>query len=61
MGPFGRGGGRGTGRPAGGRGLGGSSRCTCPKCGYSEPHKRGIPCSDRRCPKCGTPMVGERC
>jgi rubrerythrin len=57
----GTGAGRGAGRPAGGRGLGGSAQCSCPKCGYSEPHTRGIPCSDKQCPKCGTRMVGARC
>lgn len=53
--------GRGAGRPAGGRGLGGSAQCTCPQCGYSEPHARGVPCAQKSCPKCGTRMVGARC
>jgi hypothetical protein len=57
----GRGLGRGAGRPAGGRGYGGSTTCRCPECGYSEPHTRGVPCYNAKCPKCGTRMVGERC
>jgi len=43
----------------GGRGLGPSGDCVCPKCGYREPHPRGQPCFDMRCPKCGTPMIRE--
>jgi len=40
----------------------GSKKCACPKCGKVVPHsKRGIPCSDVKCPDCGTPMKGERC
>lgn len=39
----------------------GSSVCKCPRCGHSEPHRRGIPCFDLKCPKCGTPMRGENC
>ncbi|MFW6114099.1 MAG: hypothetical protein ACOC78_04160 [Actinomycetota bacterium] len=57
----GSGSGRGAGRPAGGRGLGGSRICTCPSCGYSEPHTRGVPCFSKPCPKCGTRMTGARC
>ncbi len=45
----------------GGRGLGGSSVCRCPKCGYSMPHTKGVPCSAIQCPKCSTPMRGENC
>lgn len=69
-GPLGQGpvaGGRGLGRniPVGrgrrGMGLGGSEVCECPKCGHKEPHKRGIPCIQVKCPKCGTPLRGEIC
>ncbi|MBC7231514.1 MAG: hypothetical protein H5T74_14130 [Actinobacteria bacterium] len=56
---FGRG--RGGGRPAGGRGLGGTKVCRCPRCGYTEPHTRGIPCFTRSCPKCGARMAGANC
>ena len=73
-GPFGNGPvGRGLGRRGAGRGvnrgnaatgpkhLGGSAECVCPKCGHTIPHTRGIPCTQIKCPKCGTPMRGERC
>ena len=30
----------------------GSEKCICPKCGYQEPHHRGVPCRDRVCPVC---------
>lgn len=45
------------------RGLGsaGSSECICPKCGYKGSHKRGMPCNQIPCPKCGTNMKGENC
>lgn len=40
----------------------GSKKCVCPKCGKVVPHsRRGIPCSDVKCPDCGIPMKGERC
>jgi predicted amidophosphoribosyltransferase len=40
----------------------GSSKCICPKCGEEVPHaKRGVPCSQVNCPKCGTPMTGRKC
>ncbi len=69
MGP---GGGRGRGMGAGsGRGQGGAGRgrmggpaaggpegsCVCSRCGHAEPHQRGVPCSEIRCPKCGAPMT----
>lgn len=44
-----------------GRRQGGSGECTCPKCGYKEPHTRGVPCTQKMCPKCGTPMKGIFC
>ena len=43
------------------RGLGGSSDCLCPNCGHKEPHKRGIPCSTKKCTECGTVMKGKFC
>lgn len=53
----------GGGRVLSGRGLGpaGSSICVCPKCDYKEAHKRGVPCNQISCPKCGTKMRGENC
>lgn len=40
----------------------GSSGCVCPKCGKEVTHeKRGIPCSELKCPVCGTPMKGRKC
>ncbi|RLC37855.1 hypothetical protein DRH29_00355 [candidate division Kazan bacterium] len=58
---FGRGLGRGQGRGMAGRPLG-SDVCTCPKCGHKEPHnQRGVPCTQIKCPKCGTLMTGEFC
>lgn len=44
-----------------GQGQGGSKDCTCPKCGCKESHTRGIPCSEKKCPKCETPMKGIFC
>lgn len=33
-------------------GRGPDGKCVCPKCGYSVPHERGVPCSTLKCPKC---------
>ena len=63
-----RGEGPGTGRGMGGAGRGGregplragpGGTCVCPNCGQREPHQIGVPCFDRRCPKCGTAMARE--
>ena len=64
--PRGRGmgfGGRGIGRAAGSRGrMGGTAEgpggtCICPKCKTTATHKIGIPCTQQKCPKCGTKMT----
>jgi hypothetical protein len=58
----GRGGGsRGAGQRSDGRGggMGAAGNCVCVKCGYSAPKKRGIPCRDERCPKCGAVLLRE--
>ena len=61
--PTGRGLGLGRSRGAGGRGrMGGfaagpSGNCICPKCGYKETHQTGVPCYQKKCPKCGSPMI----
>jgi len=47
-GPVGRRG-RGT-----GYGLGPQGECYCPNC---EPHERAVPCFNKKCPKCGSPMT----
>lgn len=33
--------------------------CVCPQCSHREPHVRGIPCSRKQCPVCGSPLVRE--
>lgn len=61
-----RGGRRGAGKAQGGRGGGFSDPdagggevgfCYCPKCGYREPHRRGVPCVRKQCPECGVSLV----
>lgn len=44
-----------------GQGLGGSFNCVCPNCGESVAHAKGNPCSQTKCPKCGTMMRGDFC
>jgi len=41
----------------GGRGLGPGGECVCPKCEHRVPHQRGVPCFQRKCPKCGSFMA----
>jgi len=63
--PTGRGLGMGRGRGFGGGGrmgrfvAGPSGNCVCPKCGYKEAHQTGVPCYQKKCPKCQSPMTRE--
>ena len=40
-------------------GQGPVGNCICPECGYKTPHKRGIPCSSLKCPKCNLNLKRE--
>jgi cation diffusion facilitator family transporter len=40
-------------------GQGPGGYCVCPKCGYKVPHRRGIPCSTLKCPKCNINLQRE--
>ena len=40
----------------GGTAEGPGGDCICPKCGEVSTHQTGIPCTERKCPKCGTMM-----
>lgn len=31
--------------------------CVCPSCSHSEPHERGVPCSLKQCPVCGSSLI----
>ncbi|MFA5074166.1 MAG: hypothetical protein WC539_09770 [Nitrospirota bacterium] len=64
--PRGKGLGAGQGRGSGGGGrgqMGGRSaagpggECVCPKCGHKEPHERGMPCTQKKCPQCGITLT----
>lgn len=52
-------GGQGRGRMGGQFAGGPGGSCVCPQCGHKEPHERGVPCNQSRCPKCGLPMTRE--
>ncbi len=51
---LGRGGGRGR---MGGRSLGVGGECVCPNCGHRVSYQRGTPCTQLRCPNCGSQMA----
>ena len=38
-------------------GSGPAGSCVCPSCGHKEPHARGQPCNQKKCPQCGTVMT----
>ncbi len=38
-------------------GKGPAGFCVCPECGYREEHKRGVPCTEKECPQCGTKLT----
>ena len=51
--------GKGMGVGGGRQGDGGAGKCVCSSCGYSMAHKRGTPCAQIKCPKCGATMAGK--
>lgn len=62
-----RGGGRGNAPQGGGRGrkggpyaAGPGGNCMCPNCGKTVPHQAGVPCTQQKCPECGTTMIRQQ-
>lgn len=53
----GRGRGPGRGRQGGPYAAGPGGECICPNCGKKVPHQAGTPCTQRKCPECGTTMI----
>jgi hypothetical protein len=51
--------GQGAGRMGGARAAGIGGFCVCAKCGYREPHERGVPCTQKQCPQCGSTLIRE--
>jgi predicted Fe-Mo cluster-binding NifX family protein len=50
-------GGQRPGGRSGAQAAGALGHCICPQCGQKEAHERGVPCIERKCPKCGTAMT----
>jgi len=55
---------RGQGRTGAGRGrmggpaaAGATGVCRCTSCGHTQPHERGFPCIELKCPQCGAGMI----
>lgn len=44
----------------GGFAAGPKGNCICPKCGFTQPHKRGQPCTEINCPECDTMMIRKK-
>lgn len=38
-------------------GIGPGGHCICPQCGQRQPHKRGGPCFEQKCPTCNVAMI----
>ncbi len=51
--------GQGQGRRGGPQAGGATGFCVCTACGYREPHERGVPCVQKRCPSCGAALTRE--
>jgi predicted Fe-Mo cluster-binding NifX family protein len=49
--------GQGKGRMGGPLSAGAVGACVCPQCGHAEPHERGLPCTQKQCPKCGAALT----
>ncbi len=48
----------GSGRKTGGsKNAGPPEKCICPNCGNEEPHQPRQPCSQKKCPECGSFMM----
>ena len=39
------------------QGDGGADYCYC-SCGYKVAHEKGVPCNEKKCPKCDTALTG---